>query len=83
MLKLTRRTEYGLIALMHLADREGEVVSAREIGDRFPVPKRVLAEVLKDLHHAHLARGASGRGIAAWRGSRGSRRFRARAGRFD
>ncbi len=63
MLKLTRRTEYGLIALIHLADREGEVVSVREIGERFLVPKRLLAEVLKDLHHAHLVdsvRGARG-----------------------
>ena len=63
MLRLTRRTEYGLIALIHLADREGEVVSVREIGERFLVPKRLLAEVLKDLHHAHLVdsvRGARG-----------------------
>ena len=63
MLKLTKRTEYGLIALTHLADREGEVVSVREIGEHYPVPKRLLAEVLKNLHHAGIvdsARGAQG-----------------------
>ena len=49
MLQLTKRTEYGLIALVHLADHEGEVVSAREIGEFYPVPKRLLAEVLKGL----------------------------------
>lgn len=54
MLQFTKRTEYGLIALVHLADREGELVSAREIGERYPVPRRLLAEVLKDLGRAGL-----------------------------
>jgi len=63
MLQLTKRTEYGLIALVHLADRSGEFVSAREIGEHYPVPKRLLAEVLKDLSRAKLVesqRGATG-----------------------
>lgn len=63
MLKLTRRTEYGLIALVHLAGREGAVVSSTEIGERYPVPKRLLAEALKALQHAGLlssTRGAHG-----------------------
>jgi Rrf2 family protein len=63
MIKLTKRTEYGLIALLHLADREGQVVPVREIGDRYPVPRRVLAEVLKDLGRAGIVqsqRGAAG-----------------------
>lgn len=63
MLQLTKRTEYGLIALIHLADREGEVVSAREVGEHYAMPRRLLAEVFKDLHHAGLVesqRGATG-----------------------
>ena len=63
MLQLTKKTEYGLIALVHLADRGGELVSVREIGDRYPIPKRLLAEVLKDLARAELVqsqRGATG-----------------------
>lgn len=63
MLKLTKRTEYGLIALLHLADREGRVVPVREIGERYPLPRRLLAEVLKDLSRAGLVdsqRGATG-----------------------
>ncbi len=48
MLQLTKRTEYGLIALTHLAGKEG-VTSVREISDRYPIPRRLLAEVLKDL----------------------------------
>lgn len=63
MLQLTKRTEYGLIALIHLADRPGEVVSVREIAEHYPVPRRLLAEVLKDLQHTGLVdshRGATG-----------------------
>jgi Rrf2 family protein len=95
MLQFTKRTEYGLIALVHLMERgdeariqaesaqvdaaEGEaagedgddpeipgfeeLTSAREIGERFPLPKRLLAEVLKDLCRAGLVdstRGARG-----------------------
>lgn len=71
MLRLTKRTEYGLIALVHLAERaaaappgeEAEVVSARAIGDIFPVPRRLLAEALKVLQVAGMlesTRGAHG-----------------------
>ncbi len=63
MLKLTKRTEYALIALVHIMDQGGQVVSAREIAERYPVPRRLLAEVLKELCRADLLesqRGAAG-----------------------
>ena len=71
MLRLTKRTEYGLIALVHLADQaadipegtEADVVSARAIGDQFPVPRRLLAESLKALQQGGIlesTRGALG-----------------------
>jgi Rrf2 family protein len=63
MLQLTKRTEYGLIALTHLAHRVGSVCSVREICDSYPIPRRLVAEVLKDLCHAQLVlshRGSSG-----------------------
>lgn len=63
MLQLTKRTEYGLIALVHMVDRDGEFVSAREISEVYPIPRRLLAEVLKDLSRTGLIdsqRGASG-----------------------
>lgn len=63
MLQLTKRAEYGLIALVHLVDRGDDFVSAREISDRYPVPRRLLAEVLKDLCRAGFLdslRGATG-----------------------
>ncbi len=67
MLQLTKRTEYGLIALVHIAERgavdAGAFVSAREICDRYPIPRRLVAEVLKALQkHAIVEsqRGATG-----------------------
>lgn len=63
MLQLTKRTEYGLIALVHMADRQGAVVSVREISEHYTVPRRLLAEVLKDLCRSNLVesqRGATG-----------------------
>jgi Rrf2 family protein len=63
MLQLTKRTEYALIALVHMVDRGGEVTSVRELCERYPLPKRLVAEVLKDLSHAGLVeshRGSSG-----------------------
>ncbi len=63
MLQFTKRTEYGLIALLHLADSEGGVVPVREIGERYKVPRRLLGEALKDLGRAGIVesqRGAAG-----------------------
>lgn len=63
MLQLTKRTEYGLIALVAMVGRRDGYVSAREISERYRVPRRLLAEVLKDLSRAALVesqRGAAG-----------------------
>jgi Rrf2 family protein len=63
MIQLTKRTEYGLIALVHMAECEGRYVSVREVSERYRIPRRLLAEVLKDLGHAALVesqRGATG-----------------------
>jgi Rrf2 family protein len=63
MLQLTKRTEYGLIALVHMVDRGDVFVSAREVSDTYSIPPRLLAEVLKDLSRNGLVdsqRGANG-----------------------
>lgn len=63
MFQLTKRTEYGLIALTHLASAKGQVASAREIKERYSLPQRLLAEVLKELCRAGLVtshRGSNG-----------------------
>ena len=54
MLKLTKRVEYGLTALVHLTDRVDEVVSARQISEHYKLPSRLVGEALKDLCRADL-----------------------------
>ncbi|MBF88730.1 MAG: hypothetical protein CMG75_03540 [Candidatus Marinimicrobia bacterium] len=50
MLKLTRKTEYALIALRHLRFvDEGKVVSAKEIANQYKIPQPLLAKVLQEL----------------------------------
>jgi len=62
MLQFTKRTEYGLIALVYLVDRQGEFVSVREICDRHPIPRRLVAEVLKDLGRTNIVESQRGVG---------------------
>ena len=64
MLALTKKTGYGLIAMVHLASLpEGELASARRIAERFGVPTSLLMNVLKKLAAAgyvHSVRGSRG-----------------------
>jgi len=50
VLKLTRKTEYALIALRHLrlVDLD-KVVSAKDIAARYNIPQSLLAKVLQEL----------------------------------
>lgn len=48
MLKLTRKADYGLIALKHIAIKNGSA-SAREISDTYGIPLPLLAKVLQKL----------------------------------
>ncbi|TWT45770.1 HTH-type transcriptional regulator IscR [Phycisphaerae bacterium RAS1] len=63
MLSLTRKSEYALIAVCHLARAESRVVSAREIAAQHHVPLPLLMNVLKVLGQAGIinsVRGARG-----------------------
>jgi len=60
MLGLTKKTEYALIALTHLA-REGETKrSAREIAEQHNVPLPLLMNVLKTLQQKKLVKSTRG-----------------------
>ena len=48
MLKLTRKADYGLIALKHMAIKNGSA-SAREISDCYGIPLPLLSKVLQKL----------------------------------
>ena len=50
MLKLTRKTEYALIALKHmLAEDPQRVVNTAEIARRYHIPKELLAKALQQM----------------------------------
>ncbi len=62
MLKLTKKADYGLIALRHLATREG-TASAKDIADTYRIPLPLLSKVLQSLVRSGLLiseQGASG-----------------------
>jgi len=54
MLCLSKKTEYALIALGYLAERPTEIVSAREIAQRFELPLPLLMNILKGLNRRGL-----------------------------
>jgi Rrf2 family protein len=49
MFRLSKRSDYGLIALRHLAQHSDESVSAREIAARYRIPAELMAKVLQKL----------------------------------
>ena len=61
MLSFSRKTDYALIALAHLAMRQGQTVAAREIAQTYRLPQALVMRILKTLHHAQIV--ASVRGM--------------------
>jgi Rrf2 family protein len=55
MLKLTKRTDYGLIAMRHLAEhsRQGSC-SAKDLAEAYGIPQEALAKILQRLAKAGL-----------------------------
>jgi len=49
MFKLSKKADYGLIALKHLAQHSEESISAREIAKEYRIPAELLAKVLQRL----------------------------------
>lgn len=60
MLALTKRVDYALIALCHLANHREQTASAREIADRYHVPLSLLMSVLKQLSRNGLVQSSRG-----------------------
>lgn len=55
MLKLTKKADYGLIAVKHLADLGPSVAcSAKDIADAYHIPAEALAKILQRLAKAKL-----------------------------
>lgn len=60
MFTLTRKTDYALIALCHMARRPQEISTAREIAERYHVPPALLMNILKLLTQGELVRSIRG-----------------------
>ncbi len=56
MFMLTKKTDYAIIALSHLAQRPAEVCKSREIAEKYRVPAALLTNVLKTLAQKELIR---------------------------
>ena len=49
MFRLSKKADYGLIALKHLAQHADESISAREIAKQYRIPSELLAKILQKL----------------------------------
>jgi Rrf2 family protein len=60
MLSLTKKSEYALVAVCHMARVGRRIISAREIADQHGVPLPLLMNVLKRLNQAGFVRSVRG-----------------------
>lgn len=64
MVKLNRTTEYGLIALRYMSEKESlgdvSVTSARELADRYGLPFEITAKTLQRMRDTGLIVSAQG-----------------------
>ena len=60
VLKLTKKADYGLIALRHLASVPGATASTKGIADAYHLPVPLLAKVLQQLTRAGILQSVAG-----------------------
>jgi len=61
MLKLTKKADYGLIALKFLAEHpEKPALSAKDVAEAYGIPAQLLAKILQQLTRAGLLRSLAG-----------------------
>jgi Rrf2 family protein len=62
MLKISKLTDYGLLASVYLARHAGKVVASREIAEFYHLPVPMVTKVLKKMHQGGLVRSHRGAG---------------------
>jgi Rrf2 family protein len=63
VIRISMRTDYGLIALKHIASLpEGHLANAREIAARFNLPPNLLAKILQSLSQSGIIEATKGSG---------------------
>lgn len=61
MLRLTKKADYGLMALKHLAEHPGvPSLSAKDISDAYGIPPQLLAKILQRLTKVGLLKSHAG-----------------------
>ncbi len=61
MLRLSRKVEYGLMALLHMADLPSDKwVSAKELAEQHQIPADLLGKVLQALSRANITEATLG-----------------------
>ncbi|WP_372369099.1 Rrf2 family transcriptional regulator [Candidatus Uabimicrobium sp. HlEnr_7] len=60
MLKLNKKTEYAIMALLYMAKENNKVFSVREISEKFSIPKELLRKVLYALAQDSLVESIQG-----------------------
>jgi Rrf2 family protein len=61
MLKLTKKADYGLIAMRHLAEHATVgTCSAKDLAELYSIPQEALAKILQRLKNAHLLKSLQG-----------------------
>lgn len=60
MIKLNKKTEYALIALIRLAAKPAGRVSAKDLAREFNIPADLMAKVLQELHAGGLIQSTQG-----------------------
>lgn len=61
MLRLTKKADYGLMALKYLAEHVGEPsLSAKDIAEAYHIPPQLLAKILQKLTREGLLRSHAG-----------------------
>src|SRR6201987_2425441 len=61
MLRLTKKADYGLMALKYLAEHPGEAsLSAKDIAEAYHIPPQLLAKILQQLAREGLLQSHAG-----------------------
>ena len=60
MLKITRKVEYGLIAVRHLKENSENLITANEISSSYGIPKEILAKTLQKLAKKNIIKSVKG-----------------------
>ena len=61
MIKLSKKVEYGLISLLHIAGlKADELVTTKELAGHYHIPQEVLGKVLQTLTKAELIESTQG-----------------------